>query len=31
VPVKVGLKGITKTEITEGVTPGMQVVTSSIN
>lgn len=31
VPVKVGLKGITRTEILEGVTEGMQVVTSSIN
>ena len=31
VPVKIGLKGITKTEIIEGVTDKTQVVTSSIN
>ncbi|HVZ12444.1 MAG TPA: efflux RND transporter periplasmic adaptor subunit [Patescibacteria group bacterium] len=31
VPVEVGLKGITRTEITKGVTQEMKVVTSSIN
>ncbi|CAN5193128.1 HlyD family efflux transporter periplasmic adaptor subunit [soil metagenome] len=31
VPVKIGLKGVTRTEITSGVTEGMEVVTSSIN
>lgn len=31
VPIKVGLKGITQTEIISGVTEGTKVVTSSIN